>query len=153
MKVGESDYRKGAKQRLAEAGVLLRAGNSSGSVYLAGRAVEGMLRALIWRQDSGYATGKTPLDTGHDLRELLKLAENLGIMAAYSDRRLLKDDVQMIARLWLNNMRFIPDRQLRGHWYNIGELNNRRKLERASSEFYDACSAVIKGCEVICNDL
>ena len=58
MKVGESDYRKGAKQRLAEAGVLLRAGNSSGSVYLAGRAVEGMLRALIWRQDSGYASGK-----------------------------------------------------------------------------------------------
>lgn len=152
MNVGGSDYREGAKQRLEEAGVLLRTGLFSGSVYLAGRAVEGMLRALIWRQDSEYATGKKTLDTGHDLRNLLELAESPGIMAAYSDRDLLKDDVQMIARLWLNNMRFVPDRKLRDYWYNIRELNNRRSLKQASGGFYDACSAIVKRCEVICND-
>lgn len=49
--VGGADYRGGALNRLEEAGVLLRQDLFGGSIYLAGRAVEGMLRAIIWFSD------------------------------------------------------------------------------------------------------
>lgn len=150
MKVGEADYRDGAKQRLGEASILLRQEQFAGSVYLAGRAVEGILRALIWKGDREYATGKKTLETGHDLRELLSLVTNLGILNNHPDRNSVHADVQKIGRLWWNNMRFLPDRKLYDHWYNIGEVRKGRNLKKASQEYYDACSGVIKRCEVIC---
>jgi HEPN domain-containing protein len=66
MATGGFDYRNGALDRLEEASILLRNGRFEGSVYLAGRAVEGMLRAVIWEHDREYALGKKTLDTGHD---------------------------------------------------------------------------------------
>ena len=151
MPVGGTDYRNGAKERLAEAGLLLNQERFSGSVYLAGRAVEGMLRSLIWNSDGEYATGRKSLNTGHNLRELLSLACNLGALTHSADREKLQTDVQKIGRLWWNNLRFLPSEKLRDQWYNMGEVNTRRSLETASREFYDACSAIIKRCEVICN--
>lgn len=148
MSIGEADYREGAKQRLLEAWVLLSDQQFAGSVYLAGRSVEGMLRALIWKADSSYATGKKKLETGHDLRELLGLVKNFGLLNKHPDHD-IQANVQKIGRLWWNNMRFLPDRKLRAHWYNIGEVNNRRTLKLASTEFYNACSQIIKRCEVI----
>jgi hypothetical protein len=44
---GQKHYREGALERLDEASLLLRAQQFAGAIYLAGRAVEGMLRALI----------------------------------------------------------------------------------------------------------
>jgi HEPN domain-containing protein len=49
---GEKQYRRGALERLAEAGVLLRDGHLGGAVYLAGRAAEGALRAVVWLRDA-----------------------------------------------------------------------------------------------------
>jgi hypothetical protein len=46
--IGESEYRAGARERLEEAYILLRQERLSGSIYLAGRAVECILRAVIW---------------------------------------------------------------------------------------------------------
>lgn len=45
--LGEMDYRHGAVERLREARMLLEDQALAGSVYLAGRAVEGMLRAQV----------------------------------------------------------------------------------------------------------
>lgn len=151
MKVGEADYRNGAKQRLLEASILLREEQFAGSVYLAGRSVEGILRALIWKGDGEYVTGKKYLETGHDLRELLRLVKNLGALSEHPGRDSIQANVQKVGRLWWNNMRFLSDRKLRDHWYNIGEINGRRSLKAASTGFYDACSQIIKQCEVICN--
>jgi HEPN domain-containing protein len=120
MKVGEADYRNGAKQRLLEASILLREEQFAGSVYLAGRSVEGMLRALIWKGDGEYVTGKKYLETGHDLRELLRLVKNLGALSEHPGRDSIQANVQKVGRLWWNNMRFLSDRKLRDHWYNIG---------------------------------
>jgi hypothetical protein len=71
--IGETDYRSGAKERLGESFILLRAEHLAGSIYMAGRAVEGMLRAVIWKSDSEYSTGKKSLETGHNLRDMLTL--------------------------------------------------------------------------------
>jgi HEPN domain-containing protein len=106
--IGENDYRAGANQRLREAFILLRAGHYSGSVYLAGRAVEGMLRAVIWKSDPEYATGRKNLATGHDLKDMLALIRSLGALRDHPLRESLKSDVQKIGRLWWNNMRFLP---------------------------------------------
>src|SRR5579884_1716400 len=77
---GEAQYRRGAGERLAEAHLLLIGGRLSGSVYLAGRAVEGMLRALIWRHDSEIRSGQKQLETGHDLHQLLGVIRRLGVL-------------------------------------------------------------------------
>ena len=53
------NYRKGALERLGDA------------ICLAGRAVEGMLRAVVWLNDSDVREGRKSLETGHQLPELL----------------------------------------------------------------------------------
>ncbi|MGA2500777.1 MAG: hypothetical protein ABSH20_23820, partial [Tepidisphaeraceae bacterium] len=106
--MGEADYRSGARERLGEAFVLLRQERLGGSIYLAGRAVEGMLRAVIWKSDHEYVTGKKSLDTGHDLRDMLTLVRNLGVLRDRPLREAIVGDVQKVARLWSNNMRFWP---------------------------------------------
>jgi HEPN domain-containing protein len=148
--IGGMDYRSGAQERLEEAYLLLRQERFGGSVYLAGRAVEGMLRAVIWGGDPEYAAGKKTLDTGHNLRELLKLVRNLGILRDHETRDLIADDVQLIARLWWNNMRFLATTKVEAEWYNLGEIKrDNRTMKRASLDFYNACSRVIKRCEAI----
>ncbi len=149
MRVGGMDYRYGARDRPADAWLLLDQGRFSGGVYLAGRAVEGMLRSLIWHSDHEYATGKKSLGTGHNLRELLSLACNLEALRQSVDFQKIQTDVQTISRLWWNNLRFRPDSKLSAQWYSIGVVGKRRSLKAASREFYGACSTIIKRCEVI----
>jgi len=80
--LGDMEYRLGARQRLDEAVTLLRDGQFAGSIYLAGRSVEGMLRAMIWKTDPEYRQGKKSLETGHDLRELPTQVRRLGLLRA-----------------------------------------------------------------------
>jgi hypothetical protein len=147
--IGSADYRLGAKERLEEAFTLLRKEQLAGSIYLAGRAVEGMLRAVIWKGDPEYATGKKYLNTGHDLRDMLILVKNLGILRNNSLRESLAADVQKVGRLWSNNMRFLPTGKIRTMWYDLGEVYGKRTLRAAADEYCDACSAIIKRCEAL----
>ena len=119
--IGENDYRNGARERLEEAFTLLREEMFGGCVYLAGRAVEGMLRAMIWKGDPEFARGKS-LETGHDLRVLLTLAQDLGVMRAHDKREEIASDVQKVGRLWSNNMRFWPLIRVQRDWRDKGEL-------------------------------
>ena len=145
--MGETDYRSGAKERLSEAFILLRQERFGGSVYLAGRAVEGMLRALIWSSDHEYVTGRKSLDTGHDLRDMLKLVRSLGAFGDPSFCESITADVQKVARLWSNNMRFWPERKIKNEWYNLAEIDGKRTMKQAAKDYYDACSVVVKRCE------
>jgi hypothetical protein len=52
MSLSGDDYRRGALERLDDAHVLLRSELFAGSVSSAGRAVEGMLRAVVWKKDA-----------------------------------------------------------------------------------------------------
>lgn len=147
--LGETDYRQGALERLAESFHLLRQEHFAGSVYLAGRGVEGMLRALIWRHDSDVRTGRKSLDTGHHLRNLLDEVADLGVLGDDEHRDELANSVQRVARLWFNNMRFVPSKRLEQYWRGIGELGRRRSLKSVSHDFVNSCSAIIKRCEVL----
>lgn len=147
---GGDDYRRGAFDRLNEAFVLLGRERFGGSIYLAGRAVEGMLRAVIWVSDYEYAVGKKSLDTGHDMRHVLKLVRNLGVLRDHEVRDSMAANVQKIARLWWNNMRFLPGTKIEDIWYNLGEIDKgRRTMKLAARDFYNACSAVVKRCEAV----
>ena len=148
--IGGTDYRRGAYDRLNDAFALLRSQRFGGSVYLAGRSVEGMLRALIWHGDAEYRTGKKTLDTGHDLRKMLALVRSLRVFKDQELEDATTDDVQKVARLWLNNMRFLANEKIEATWYNLGEIDRRRRtMKKAATEFCDAGAIVIKRCEVI----
>ncbi len=102
--IGENDYRLGGRERLQESRLLLERELFAGAVYLAGRAVESVLRAVIWRHDADIKAGSKSLETGHDLRELLREIVDLGALRNVDDRDELFENVQYVARLWFNNM-------------------------------------------------
>ena len=147
--IGGTDYRNGAMERLEEAGILLWKERWAGSVYLAGRAVEGMLRAVIWKSDPGYATGKKHLETGHDLRKLLKSVRNLGVIRDQDLGGKLGVYVQLVARLWRNDMRFLPTTNVKDMWRREGEIGATRTMKQAGQDYYNACSAIVRRCEAI----
>lgn len=147
------DYRRGALERLSDAFILLRADQFAGACSSAGRAVEGMLRAIIWKRDDDILKGRKSLETGHDLRELLTHVRNLGLL---SHRELqnseFESNVQHIGRLWFNNMRYVSSKFVESRWYNLGEVRKGRTLKQASEAFYFACASVVKRCEVLCRN-
>ena len=150
-KLDGDDYRKGALERLNDAYILLRAGQYSGSASDAGRAVEGMLRAVIWKRDADVRAGKKSLDTGHNLRDLLTHVRNLGLLSASGPGNARLDErVQRIAQLWFNNMRFASSRFVETHWFKLGELRKGRTMKQATESFCFDCEDVLKRCEVLC---
>jgi hypothetical protein len=147
--LGATDYRNGAMERLEEAGFLLRQERWAGTIYLAGRAVEGMLRAVLWKKDAAYATGKKTLGTGHDLRKLLKWVRNLGVLRDQDLGTKLGDDVQLVASRWLHDMRFWPTTKVMEKWLKEGVIGGRRTMKEAAEDYYNACSAILTRCEAI----
>lgn len=145
--IGEADYRAGAIERLREAGILLEQQFLGGAIYLAGRSVECSLRALIWKHDADIRTGRKSLDTGHDLREMLELVADLGVLRDAEHRDLFAAEVQRIARLWHNNMRYFPTSKIKKHWWRRREIGGKRSLKAAAVTYYESCSSVVKRCE------
>ena len=144
------DYRKGALERLDDARILLKANQFSGCVSDAGRAVEGMLRAVIWKRDADVVTGKKTLDTGHDLRELLTRVADLGLLAPDPRRDELLETIQHIAQLWFNNIRFASTKFVETYWFRRGEVHRKRTMKRAAEQFWYDCEEVVMRCEVLC---
>jgi hypothetical protein len=145
---GFKNYRDGALERIGEAALLLRAEQFAGAIYLAGRGVEGMLRAMIWKGDPEVQKGRKALETGHDLRELLIVVRNLGLISGRAGD--LDDAVQRIGRLWYNNMRFAPAKHVESRWVKLGEVDKRRSFKKAANQYFDECSAVVKRCQKLC---
>jgi hypothetical protein len=145
------DYRKGALERLGDAGHLLRQERLGDAIYLAGRAVEGMLRAVVWLNDVDVREGRKSLDTGHQLPQLLQSVADLGLLRADGDRdQVLRDSVQVIALQWFNNLRFASTRFVHTLWWAQRIVTNRWTLKQAAQEFYDACVTVINRGEELC---
>jgi hypothetical protein len=145
------DYRKGALERLDNAGHLLRQERLGDAIYLAGRAVEGMLRPVVWHHDKDVRDGRKSLETGHQLPQLLESVADLGLLRADGGRdQDLRDSVQAIGRRWFNNMRFASGRFVHTLWWALGIVSDRWTFKQAAHEFYNACSKVIKRCEELC---
>jgi len=146
--IGENDYRRGAAERLAESRLILRAGRYGGCAYLAGRAVEAMFRAVIWKNDPEIRLGRKPLETGHDLRQLLNVIRNLGLLRRPIDV-MLQVKAQRIARLWFNNMRFLSSRFVESRWRDLGEVHKRHTMKQAAEDFSRVLEVVAQ-CEELC---
>jgi len=147
--LGENEYRQGALERIRDAETLMRREQYAGAIYMAGRAVEGMLRGLIWKSDTDVRRAKTSLDTGHDLRELVTRISNLGLLRADGHDDDFVASVQRIARLWFNNMRFASSRFVETRWWKLKEVRRKRTFKEASSDYFNACSAVVRRCEAL----
>jgi hypothetical protein len=148
--IGGEDYRRGAYDRLTDAFALLRQERFGGAIYLAGRAVEGMLRGVIWHSDPEYKIGKKSLETGHDLRAMLQLVRSIKVLRGSEFRESIGGKVQAIARLWNNNMRYLSDSKVESMWYNLGEIDGKRRtMKNAAADFCNASSLIIRRCEAI----
>jgi len=80
---------------------------------------------------------------------MLALIRGLGAMRDHSLRESLKSDVQKVARLCWNNMRFLPAAKVAKKWYDLGELTGKRSTKMAAEEFYASCLAIVKLCEAL----
>jgi len=146
-KIGENDYREGARARIVESAQLFRGDKFAGSVYLAGRAVECMFRGLIWKPGQ-------VMETGHDLKKLLAQVGKLGLLYDCDGRTHdeigdLRSLVDVVANRWFNNMRFVSDRWVESYWRAKNVVTKRRTFKWAVSEFCDVCSMIVARCEVL----
>lgn len=96
--LGPDDYRQGALSRLEDAQALEERRRWVGAVYLAGRAVESILRGLL-------AAKSKEQQIGHDLRFLVKRVRRAGMLSA-SEEAILSDSLNEVAVVWHNNLRF-----------------------------------------------
>lgn len=135
---------------MEDAQVLLDRGRLAGSIYLAGRAVEAGLRAVVWKADLDIRLGRKSLDTGHDLRELLTLVRKLGLLRVGPRDDEFERAVHDVARLWFNNMRFASAKSVERQLRRIGAVHKGATMRRAATLFFEACDAVVRRCEVLC---
>lgn len=107
MAIGPEDYRRAAIARLGDARCRNDAGQWSGAVYMAGRAVEAILRALILKRSDR-------LESGHDLKHHLKSARRLGMMTDEEAREGtgINDHLNELASVWHNDRRYHDDQKL-----------------------------------------
>lgn len=111
MGLGPQDYREGAKARLEDAQALFDKSQWVGSVYVAGRAAQAMLRSLIARRGS--------LEVGHDLRDHVKQVRALGMMRRDGDEQ-IEDAVNELVVVWRNDLRFSGERRFRQLLTQVG---------------------------------
>jgi hypothetical protein len=145
--LGDIEYRLGARQRLDEAVTLLRDGQFAGSIYLAGRSVEGMLRATIWKSDPEYRQGKKSPEAGHDFRQLLTQVRRLGLLRTGGRDDDFERTVEMVGRLWFNNMRFAANALVERRFRRLGAIDRRQTFKQVATGFYLACATIFKRCE------
>lgn len=141
------NYVSAGLERLAEARILIAAQYFAGGAYLAGRAVECLLRSLIYKHDAEIRIGRKPLETGHNLTELLRAAARAGALNALQNRRELTAAVQFVNSLWLNNMRFESNGELAARWRRLGATGRKRSIKWAIHGYLDVATAVTKKCE------
>lgn len=149
MKFGAGNYRDGALERLRESQTLLLSRQFAGSIYMAGRSVEGMLRAVIWKGDVDIQTGRKALETGHDLQRLLSLVSNLGLLRREQRDEDFKVKVQRVARLWSNDFKFASTPFIESGWQSFSVVTKRRTLKIAVQGYFQDCSDIIKRCEML----
>jgi hypothetical protein len=129
MKLNKADfYYRVSMERMNQAELLYAQGASFAlAMYVAGVAVESMLRALTLRRDPHFATADTRMFKAHDLQLWIKAS---GVLtddpAQQSSKRLGREATQLQARrlqgaasnvcvLWSNDYRFASEHRLRAH--------------------------------------
>jgi hypothetical protein len=143
MQWGSDTYRRGALERLDDARILKDSQRYSLSMYVAGLAVEGMLRSLCWLKSKEF-------DEKHDLKRIAVRIESLGLLRQGRDDDFVSK-VQRVARRWSNVLRFADYDQIEGFLWDIGELRRREQGEvrQVCGEHFDNCSEIVRRCVVL----
>ena len=137
LKLGTTDYYEGALCRLEDARRLEDQQRWVAAVYLAGRAVEAMLRSLLWVKDRQQ-------EIGHDLRDLLKRSRSLGMLDREDEE--FDDHLEDVARLWHNNLRYAGD----GYFLRcLKQIKMDRGLPRNADPVKVNAQKIIESCEII----
>ena len=146
--LGSEDYRYGALSRLKDAQTLRDQRRWVGSIYLAGRAVEALLRSLLWANTREQ-------EIGHDLRQLLTRARSLGMVKA-EDESHIQDALGELAVIWHNDMRFAGEgwvkKRLRtlGRHKRIGDMRVERDPLKANAlKVLEACETIMSRGELL----
>lgn len=144
MDFGTSTYRAGALERIDDARRLKDGDRLALSMYVAGLAVEGMLRALHWLRSREF-------DERHDLKRIAARIESLGLLRCGNRDDDFVSKVEGVARRWSNSLRFADCAQLERFLWGISELRRRDQgeLRRVCGEHFDQCSEVVRRCEVL----
>lgn len=140
IKFGTVTYRAGALERIKDAHVLTNQRRLALSVYSAGCAVEGMLRAMI-------AIRSREFDERHDLRKLATRVRDLGLLGDEREHDFV-GDVQGVARLWSNRLRFADEGTLKRFFSGVGEVKRGSTLKGAVEDYWERCSHVVRRCNV-----
>lgn len=132
MQFRAAEYYQGSVERMRQALMIHKTGGSSAlAIYCGGLAVECMLRAFRWREDTSF-------EGHHDLDELLKASklmriddEQMRAKGATDEEvqntgRALRAAMNEIVILWHNNLRFASEASLRAHLNRLGRLRGIR---------------------------
>ncbi len=107
MRIEAADYFTAAQERLYETKLLFEKARYALAMYVAGVAVESLLRAYIVRLDPKF-------EVAHDLYLLLN-ASNLRSFATPAEGHQVFTAITVLFRRWRNNLRYIANDRLRRH--------------------------------------
>ncbi len=109
-----------------------------GGAYNAGRAVEAILRGLLMLETRENTSG-------HDLRDLLKQAGRLNLVREPDQTRLLPH-IDLLSRLWHNNLRFTDCGKFR---QVIREIGADRRVKGDVVEYWS--KRMVRSAEAVVN--
>ncbi len=98
MRIEAVDYVDAAKERLAEANLLYEKAHYALALYVAGVAVESLLRAYIFRLEP-------KLEAAHNLEQLLNVS-NLRYIVTPDESQQLYQAIVALYRRWRNDLRY-----------------------------------------------
>jgi len=105
MRIEAADYFTAAKERLDEARLLFEKARYALALYIAGVAVESLLRAYTFRLEA-------QLDAAHNLKLLLDVS-NPQSLATPAESRQLFTAIDELYRRWRNDLRYTSNDRLR----------------------------------------
>jgi hypothetical protein len=151
MKFRADQYFRASVERMVQARKIYAHGNSFAlSMYCAGLAVESLLRAFRWTEDTSF-------EGRHDLSELLRASRLLRIDYDYLKRRgaseeairqsglKIRSAMNQISILWNNNMRFASESSALTFLKQIGKVQRVKgdPLKKNSLDLVEAAQAIV----------
>ena len=144
MEFGTDTYCHGALERIGEARLLKDEHQYTGSIYLAGLAVEGMLRSLHWLKDRAF-------DPRHDLKRIAVRIQDLGLLRSGARDDDFVATVQEVAQNWSNDLRFADNAKTQRWLFKKRAIrkDQERFLKKACEDHLERCFEVVERCRIL----
>lgn len=151
MQFRDRDYYRASLDRMRQAQALVRHDDCFAlSMYCSGLAVECLLRAFRWKEDSSF-------EGRHDLDVLLKASGILRVNEDYMRRRGKNDDeilrssldlraaMNVIVVVWHNNLRFASETRLKAHLTALKRVQGIKgdPLKKNASDLIEAAQLIM----------